>query len=554
MSLYSNSFQNLGSCGPAQVATLSIPVNDISFIGVIGTDCEYNRDDLLYSYSTDNINWTCYDNYENTKNSTANLNTDFYLKIKVKGPISNIIEVSSDGTPTDLSYTTQIAEGFKFNPTEIASQLSSNIYNPYSNMEGALQLQTQLTDTVLQLFGIGCYYFKLTPDTRSKDITFKEYTLMNVESVKQIKIMVRDGQMPSSKPEFNDFGLDWATDWEVEIGKTTFATAFGISAQPMEGDLVYIPMMKRMWMVSSAYDEKNGSLMWNSTTFKVALVKYQEKDSVDLGDVQDMVDGFVKNKYEDLFGDQEDLASGEATVSSPRTSSEELYPIYRSDATRKWMTVNNIEIVQHSLYYRATLISENHYKFNNPSIPGKIVYQRPYCGSEGSCSFIILTTNISSYKGILLEIGDIKLVIEQNTKTATIYPLQKKELKVTIPLRQYFFIWLRWSDTKDIIEMGAAQYAYPKNIPLYQLQNHHYYFDLDNPTSIGTTKYDIEFVCQEKKDITLNQFYGLISNIKIFDKYVTEMSDLFQQYPNNQHLIVNDTVRRVIDLKGPGLK
>ena len=61
---------------------------------------------------------------------------------------------------------------------------------------------------------------------------------MNVESVKQIKLIVNEGQMPSSKPEFSDFGLDWQTDWETEISKTMFATAFGITAQPMEGDLI----------------------------------------------------------------------------------------------------------------------------------------------------------------------------------------------------------------------------------------------------------------------------------------------------------------------------
>ena len=83
-----------------------------------------------------------------------------------------------------------------------------------------------------------------------------------------------------------------------------FATAFGITAQPMEGDLIYIPMMKRMWMVNEAYEEKNGSLMWNNTTFKLALVKYQEKGSVDLGDFDSTIDSLVKTKYEDLFGDK----------------------------------------------------------------------------------------------------------------------------------------------------------------------------------------------------------------------------------------------------------
>ena len=107
---------------------------------------------------------------------------------------------------------------------------------------------------------------------------------MGVEAVKQIKLMVQDGMMPSSKPEFSEFGFDFSTDWETEISKSVFASAFGNTAKPMEGDLIYIPMMKRMWMVNGAYEEKNEGFMWQSSTFKVALVKYEDKGSVDLGD------------------------------------------------------------------------------------------------------------------------------------------------------------------------------------------------------------------------------------------------------------------------------
>ena len=126
--------------------------------------------------------------------------------------------------------------------------------------------------------GIPCYYIKLNPDVNSKDMTFKEYTLFGVEAIKQLKIIIADNQMPSSKPEFNDWGIDFQADWETEITKGSFATAFGPTAQPMEGDLIYIPMMKRMWMVNGAYEEKKDAFMWIATTFKLSLVKYQEKD------------------------------------------------------------------------------------------------------------------------------------------------------------------------------------------------------------------------------------------------------------------------------------
>ena len=101
-------------------------------------------------------------------------------------------------------------------------------------MECALSLQQKLAETVACLFGIPCYYFKVDGVKSSEGITFKEYCLKSVTSVKQIKLMVKDGTMPSSNREFADFGLDFNTDWETEITKVMFPNAFGNDVQPTE--------------------------------------------------------------------------------------------------------------------------------------------------------------------------------------------------------------------------------------------------------------------------------------------------------------------------------
>jgi hypothetical protein len=131
------------------------------------------------------------------------------------------------------------------------------------------------------MFGIPIYYFRVVPQVDTADYTFKEYVMHNVESVKQLKLMIPDGQMPSSKPIFSEMDFDWEVDWDVELGKSQFANAFGDEVFPKQRDLIYIPMMKRMWEVNSAYDEKNEGLMWRSTTWKLALVKYNEKSNIE---------------------------------------------------------------------------------------------------------------------------------------------------------------------------------------------------------------------------------------------------------------------------------
>ena len=145
------------------------------------------------------------------------------------------------------------------------------------------------------MLGIPIYYIKVAPDLDTADYTFKEYALHNVESIKQIKLMIPDGEMPSSNPKLTEFDFDWETDWEVEISKTQFAAAFGDEAFPKQRDFIYIPMMKRMWEVNSAYDEKKDGLMWRSTTWKLALVKYNESTNVSTNEWGDVIDGWLKD-------------------------------------------------------------------------------------------------------------------------------------------------------------------------------------------------------------------------------------------------------------------
>ena len=532
----------LNGCSPTQIVTLTYALNNINDITIHGKCNDFDNNNLQFSYSLDNICWSCYMSYDEFMTNIIGLSSDFFIRFKINDSICGITidnEKISD-------YDVQLDSGFNLQDT-----LSNSLYNPYSNLDQVLQLQQQLSDNVVSMFGIACYYFKLKPEETSKDLTFKEYTLMNVDSVKQIKIVIQDGTMPSSKPEFTDFGLDWQNDWEVEISKIMFATAFGNTAQPMEGDLVYIPMMKRMWMVNGAYEEKNGNLMWQATTFKLVLVKYQEKGSVDLNTTEELVNSFVKNKYEDLFGEDNNSTydSGEASTNNPTYAAYNLYPVFESDATRKYMTCDSIKIIPNNVYYRGTLISDYQYMFINQAKQSKIIYQNKYCGEEYSISFIIYP-NISVFEGTILEIGHVKINIKQSGMNSTLYININENMKVDLKNNSIYFVVVRFSKCMNISDMFAYNYTYNKNIPQYKLNNNHYYFDIDRPQSKYISKFDVEYIISEKSDICLYNFDGNISNIKIFDMYNDNISELLQMYPTNQHLMINDTARKLIDISG----
>jgi len=464
----------------------------------------------------------------------------------------NICSVTINDAPT-TDYTTALAEGFNF--TACSTQTSSNIYNPYANMDGAIALQQNLVDTVSCMFGIPIYYFKLAPNVTSKDLTFKEYTLMDVESVKQIKLLIADGTMPSSRPEFTDFGIEFQTDWETEIAKSMFATAFGPTAQPMEGDLIYIPMMKRMWMVNGAYEEKNESLMWIATTFKVSLVKYQEKGSVNLGDTEALVNTFVKNKYDDLFGDDDNQTydSGTDATDAPKYAANSLYPVFESDATRKYISCDTVDIRSENIYYKGTLIADSKYEFiNNANIISQIVYQKPYCGEEGSISFII-NPMVAAFSGTLLSLGNISINIEQDISDCILSVNIDERLTLHLAANSTFFVILRWSKCMNTCDFSAYKYVYNMNIPRYKLNSAHYWFDMDNTIDESVISYNDEFIIYDKSELILHNFNGWITNIKLFDVYNDDLSELLQMYPTHQHLMINDTARPVVGLPGVAL-
>lgn len=538
--------QSLGACKPAQIINFDTAFtveNDIAVFDECGN--KYDSSVLEYAYSLDNVCWSCYMSLDQMKEATVELTSDYFVRIKLHGNVSKITVDGIDST----EYSTQLYSGFSFGDT---NESSSNIYNPYANLEGAIQLQQQLTETVGQILGIPIYYFSVNPNVGSKDITFKEYALYHVVAVKQIKLIVPDGQMPSSKPEFAEWGLDFQTDWETEIPKGMFATAFGKTAQPIEGDLIYIPMMKRMWMVASSYEEKKDSLMWNATTFKVSLTKYQQDASVDLGDSESMIADMVKNKYEDIFGNDENIASSSSAAAIIPNNADNLYPVYMSDEMRKYMTCDFINVNQESTYYKGTVISDNAYSFNMSPLDASVIYQKTLCSESASVSFIASFEPINGEADII-RIGNKDVHIKQDNKgnVEISFNVENKiKSKFAAELGVWYFVSLRWSRPLNVCELLVAKYSYPENIPLYKLSNHHYYYDIDNPVARVTSRWNNEMKSIEEDPISLHGFYGKITNIKVFNYYNDNQSEILMQYPNNSHLIVNDTARQIISMDG----
>lgn len=543
----------LTGCRPAQVISFSYALDDMADLCVTDTDGNrYDMKTLKYSYSQDGACWSCYADYDTALAATEAWDGDFNIRVKVYGSVGHVTD--RRGAEVD-GWSVSLWQGFDF--TSFGLPASSNVYNPYANLECAVALQRQLAESVAAIAGIPIYYFRLKPDMGSRDLTFKEYTLMGVEAVKQIKMVIQGGQMPSSKPDFGDFGLGFQTDWETEITKGQFATAFGETAQPMEGDMVWVPMMKRMWTVTGAYEEKKDAFMWNAATFKVVLNKYQEKGSVDLGSVEDQVNSLVKNKYEDLFGTPEKAGDGSGTAStdSPAYAASSLYPVYESDATRGYVACAGIDFMpQNTTYMRGTMVSDNSYMFSYPSKDTVIVYQRRFCGGTGSMTCILHPDICTEYTCELFRAGNVCLTMTQKNGSFTLTPTQDGELTVTAASGSTYFLVFRWSEKMNTADLTLYPYTYNHDIPQYKLAPQHYLFDMDTPAAQSVRPWNIEYMQPEPACVSVTGFWGWLTNVKVMDVYDPELTELLQMYPQNSHLIINDTARRLLDLPGVAMK
>lgn len=489
----------------------------------------------MFSWSTDGVCWVDWVSYDSFNSIVRNIEGDLYIKILICGSFSSVY---INGVPTKC-YNLSL-----YQPNLFASEpcIGENIFSPYANLDCALQLQQQLSDNIICLFGIPVYYFRVVPDRDTADITFKEYIMHNVESIKQIKIMIQDGQMPSSKPMFSEWDWDFAEEWEVEIGKTSFATAFGDEAFPKYQDFIYIPMMKRMWSVNAAYDEKNEGLMWRSTTWKLILTKYNESTAISTNDFEEFIDNINPSMYSDIFGcaesREQEIQTGITQLDSPKIVNTSLVNVLLEDANRE-MISKDVVIRDENLSHRNVIFAKNSYLFKDVNTP-VVVYQKKYCGDEGNI-IIALNINKGGVQTNIISMGDIAISINDNI-------INFNGMEQALDYNSIYSIHAKWSKKLHVCTLSI----YPYIVPNIQRMGTSY-FDFENPICNISSEYNFDFSIEKLQDIILYSSNSSIYNVKVFNKYIdtTEsVKESIKYTTNNEYCLVNDNCRPLFNNHG----
>lgn len=495
----------------------------------------------MYSWSTDSVCWTNWVNYNTYVKLAKNLESDFYLRILITDSlksvslnnlINNCYNISLDSTQTFLQ--------------DFCGDV--NLFQPYNNLDCAIQLQQQMSDSIVCMFGIPVYYFKVVPEPSTIDYTFKEYVLYNVQSVKQIRLMIPDGQMPSSNPKLTEFDFDWQIDWETEISKSQFAKAFGDNVVPMARDFIYVPMMKRMWEVNSAYDPKEEGIMWQSSTWKLQLVKYNDATNVGNGGLDEFIDNLTSNTYESVFGEfernEQERESGTTQISAPRFAATNLYNIFMEDSVRKQYTKEDAYILDKTYQHHSNVVARNIYKFRNEN--GCITYQKKICGDSGTLMFILETPGTlgGAIEKDIINFGETNVHIYYDNRNQ--FHLIFNELHHEIDQFSTYMVIIRWNKKTNVSEMNIYKYTHPEGVPVYRLRPDMYYFDYEHPVCELTGSYNNDMDIKKPMECQIHAYPVTLTNVKYYNAYMDieeSVKESIKYVTNHEACVINDLAR-----------
>lgn len=540
---------NRCDCGIQRIISLHTPIR---FTSIVVLD-EAKKDvttKCLFSWSTDGVCWTTWAKYGEYQTLAKNITGDFYVRILVSVITQHIF---INGTSvTDYSVCLYNA-GENLFKQDLCTDCTVDFY---SSLDCALNLQEQLSNSIICMLGIPCYYIKVEPDKETKDLTFKEFTLHNVTDIRYMKLMLTDGGLPSTNPQMTEFDFDWQNDWEVEMGRRDFAKAFGDNAFPKQRDIIYVPMLKRMYEVNSAYDEKQEGLMFRSTTWKLGLVKYNEKGNVEQGAFENVIDNWVANTYDDIFTynerEEQRRETGAAQVDTPRYTPNNLYSTVVTDPLRAFTsTISPSATPYQELSSNGVIVSRNYYNF--PS-DGVITYKPRYCGENGTMILLFYNHSTSETPHLIAEFGNIGIycyseyIPETHSRIPCFYidnvkhpmgsdMLELKHRMRGIVMDEPKILVYRWNKNNYISD--TKLFIIPKQ-PLYRRK----YTECADHNLVAGYNATYENNCQNI--VKLYPYNLQVANFKLYDVYLNDedlLEEMLKYTTNNEHCVICDNAR-----------
>lgn len=232
----------------------------------------------------------------------------------------------------------------------------SSTWNPY-DLSRAAQMYGQLSSVASNLFGFCVKYFKTASDQRSKDVILKEYSLFNVISTADVKIMLPDNQLPTREIQFNSLMMDFPVQFEIHVVKSSFEQAFGVGSKPQMRDYLYFEQyMNRMYEIDAVSEADD--FLYAGSYWRVSLVPYQQRTAVlypdkNIEDEKDSIVSNIEEKFKEDRNNEYDIIRKPNQYNTIGTLS--------NDYVRRILD-KQLLIKEENIYNNWTIISKYHYQ------------------------------------------------------------------------------------------------------------------------------------------------------------------------------------------------
>ena len=380
------------------------------FTAVIRGENEQTHYDKEFRYSSDKILWSDYKQLTN-KNLSAVKIYDDKVYIQYKFTQVGDGDLSVESISLDVDYVkdeTVIPECFWTKSTSTPQIVytqgaNGNLFNPY-NIGQSLGIYNQMSTLISNMFGFCVTYFKTEPNSRSRDVVLKEYSIEHVIDKHDVKILVPDNALPTRELQFNTMMIDYPVQFEIHIVKSEFQKVFGAGSHPDPHDYLYFgTYMNKMYMVDSVSDPDDFGYV--ASYWRVSLVPYQEMKSVQfdndnlMDETESLIfsaEGKFKEEVEEEFqdtrkdnqlNDVNDLNEGQ-------------------DMVRRILH-ENVRIVEENIYNDCTVFAKQYYNLSTID-KGAIAAEYKYKGlssdDERMITFAFRPTNMNNVSdNVMLE-------------------------------------------------------------------------------------------------------------------------------------------------------
>nr|DAD68339.1 MAG TPA: head closure knob [Myoviridae sp. ctBDS4] len=161
----------------------------------------------------------------------------------------------------------------KINPVGFVK--SENLSEKVTN--AVKETQSKLNSWIQNTLSTPVTYFKISGVDTSRDVILNEFGIYEGSDGVCLGVHIKDNIIPTEKPEYKEWGLDWES-FEIEISVKTFSDVYGKGVTPTVGDFLYIKSVNRMYSVLSFFTERD--VAGEPTSYTLKLSTYEGKKSI----------------------------------------------------------------------------------------------------------------------------------------------------------------------------------------------------------------------------------------------------------------------------------